>query len=149
MKNKRYRWNGIGISVVIIFVMIYGIHIRNERRQDFSPSAYRYDIELPDSPKESPDGTKRLKVGIAFDTLPGGLVHLYGSVCDVATGKEGIIYQDYCYIHYNEKTIEFLSNAPEFKWKENDTVEIQGHEIDIHEKQVYKVSWNHVYKEVH
>ena len=28
-------------------------------------------------------------------------------------------------------------------------VEIQGHEIDIHEKQVYKVSWNHVYEEVH
>ena len=112
--------------MVIIFVMIYGIHIINERRQDFSPSAYRYDIELPDSPKESPDGTKRLKVGIAFDTLP-----------------------DYCYIHYNEKTIEFLSNAPEFKWKENDTVEIQGHEIDIHEKQVYKVSWNHVYEELH
>lgn len=63
------------ICIVIIFVMIYGIHIINERRQDFSPSAYRYDIELPDSPKESPDGTKRLIVGIAFDTLPGGLVH--------------------------------------------------------------------------
>ncbi len=74
---------------------------------------------------------------------------MYGSICDVATGKERIIYQDYCYIHYNEKTIEFLSNAPEFKWKENDTVEIQGHEIDIHEKQVYKVSWNHVYEELH
>ena len=133
------------ICIVIIFVMIYGIHIINERRQDFSPSAYRYDIELPDSPKESPDGTKRLIVGIAFDTLPGGLVHLYGSVCDVATGKERIIYQDYCYIHYNEKTIEFLSNAPEFKWKENDTVEIQGHEIDIHEKQVYKLFFSLFY----
>lgn len=52
------------ISSVIIFVMIYGIHIRNERRQDFSPSAYRYDIELPDSPKESPDGTKRVRIEV-------------------------------------------------------------------------------------
>ena len=39
------------ICIVIIFVMIYGIHIINERRQDFSPSAYRYDIELPESRK--------------------------------------------------------------------------------------------------
>lgn len=127
-------------------LLITAIWNEINKKPNINLEKYRYKRELKNSPCISPNGSAIVEILVIYNQSIGGKGYILGFVHFKDTNEEKWIYLQKCVLHISGKAEIFnIYGGREFYlkddnicyWKDNNTVVIDTHEIEIENEKTY------------